>query len=294
MRSVTLPLSKWIHIGSTPAVQVATTMKGLAGKVALITGASSGIGQAIAIRLAQEGCHVAINYRCDRDDAKETQDQAMQKACGDVEACGVRSLLTQGDVSQEADIVNMIHQTVHTLGQLDILINNAGIQTETASHELEAADFDRVLSVNLRGAFLCAREAIKHFLARQHAGVIINISSVHEIIPRPLYVSYSISKGGMENMTKTLALEYAKHGIRVNAVGPGATITPINDAWIHDPEKQAEVERHIPLRRAGTSEEMAAAIAFLASDEATYITGQTLFIDGGLTLYADFQEPWSA
>ena len=124
--------------------------------------------------------------------------------------------------------------------------------------------------------------------------MIVNISSVHEIIPRPLYASYSISKGGMANLTKTLALEYAARGIRVNAIAPGATVTPINQDWIDHPEKRAVVESHIPMSRAGTTEEIAAAVAFLASDDASYMTGQTLFIDGGLTLYADFREAWSA
>ncbi|MCU0545470.1 MAG: SDR family oxidoreductase [Oscillatoriaceae cyanobacterium Prado104] len=269
-------------------------MKGLQQKNALITGASSGIGQAIAIRLAQEGANIAINYRSSPEGAEETEEIALQKACGDIENCGVKSLLVRGDVSQEADIIKMIDTTVDRFGSLDILINNAGIQTESPSHELKTDDFDRVINVNLRGAFLCARETIKHFLSRNSAGVIINISSVHEIIPRPMYVSYSISKGGMENLTKTLALEYADRGIRVNAIAPGATITPINEAWTDDPEQKAIVESHIPMRRAGTAEEMAAAVAFLASDEATYITGQTLFIDGGLTLHADFREAWSA
>lgn len=269
-------------------------MKGLKGKTALITGATSGIGQAIAIRLAQEGCHVAINYRRNPESAEDTQTQAMEKACHQMEDCGVRSLLVQGDVSQEVDIIKMVETTIEKLGSLDILINNAGIQTESPSHEVETADFDRVLNVNLRGAFLCARETIKHLLATNRPGVIINISSVHEIIPRPFYASYSISKGGMGNLTKTLALEYAQQGIRVNGIAPGATVTPINDDWTNDPEKRAVVESHIPMGRAGTTEEMAAAVAFLASDEAAYIIGQTLFIDGGLTLYADFREAWSA
>ena len=268
-------------------------MKGLAGKNALITGASSGIGQAIAIRLATEGCNIAINYRESSEDAEETEEMAMQKTCGEVEECGMKSLLVQGDVSQESDIIDMVNTVVEQFGSLDILINNAGIQKECPSHEISTKDFDNVLSVNLRGAFLCAREAIKHFL-EQNRGIIINVSSVHEIIPRPLYASYSISKGGMENLTKTLALEYAGHGIRVNAIAPGATITPINQAWVDDPQQKATVESHIPMGRAGTAEEMAAAVAFLASDEAAYITGQTLFIDGGLTLYADFREAWSA
>lgn len=269
-------------------------MKGLAGKTALITGASSGIGQSIAVRLAQEGCNIAINYRKSAEDAEDTEELALQKACGQAAECGVETLLIQGDVSKEEDILQMMNATVDKFGSLDILINNAGIQTERASHEVQTDEFDRVIAVNLRGAYLCAREMIKHLLEQQRPGVIINISSVHEIIPRPMYVSYSISKGGMGNLTKTLALEYAKRGIRVNGIAPGATITPINESWTDDPNKQAIVESHIPMGRAGTSEEMAAAVAFLASDEAAYITGQTLFIDGGLTLYADFQETWSA
>ncbi|HIK14669.1 MAG TPA: SDR family oxidoreductase [Leptolyngbyaceae cyanobacterium M33_DOE_097] len=269
-------------------------MKGLKGKTALVTGASSGIGQAIAIRLAEEGCNVAINYRSNPEAAEDTEDAAMERACGQVQECGVKSLLVQGDVSKEADIIRMFETVIQEFGGLDILINNAGIQTDKASHEISADDFDRVIDVNLKGAFLCARETIKHLLERQAAGVIINISSVHEIIPRPNYLTYSMSKGGMANLTKTLALEYADKQIRVNAIAPGATVTPINEAWTEDPEKQAVVESHIPMGRAGTSEEMAAAVAFLVSDEAAYITGQTLFIDGGLTLYADFRETWSA
>lgn len=269
-------------------------MKGLKDKTALITGSSSGIGQAIAIRLAQEGCNVVINYRKDLEGAQDTEEQALQTACNMAQECGVETLLIQGDVSKEEDILKIMNATIEKFGRLDILVNNAGIQTEKASHEMTADEFDRVISVNVRGTYLCAREAIKHFLGRNYPGVIINVSSVHEIIPRPLYVSYSISKGGMGNMTKTLALEYADRGIRVNSIAPGATITPINSGWTEDPAKQAEVERHIPMGRAGTSEEMAAAVAFLASDEAAYITGQTLYIDGGLTLYADFKEAWSA
>jgi len=267
------------------------SMKGLTGKTALITGASSGIGQAIAIRLAQEGCNVVINYRKSAEEAEDTSELAIKTAC---QKCNVRSLLIQGDVSKEEDILNMFNQAIETFGSLDILVNNAGIQKECPSHEVTAKDFDNILSVNLRGSFLCAREMIKHCLSQNCGGIIINVSSVHEIIPRPLYASYSISKGGMENLTKTLALEYAARGIRVNAIAPGATITPINQDWIDHPEKKAMVESHIPMARSGTAEEMAAGVAFLASDDASYITGQTLFIDGGLTLYADFREAWSA
>lgn len=267
-------------------------MKGLSGKTALITGASSGIGQAIAIRLAEEGCNIGINYRKNLEEAKHTEQIALQKAQDAGKA--IQTLIVQGDVSKEEDVLRIVNSVVERFGNLDILINNAGIQTECPSHEVTTEKFDQIIGVNLRGPFLCARETIKHLLASQRSGVIINVSSVHEIIPRPMYVSYSVSKGGMENLTKTLALEYADRGIRVNAIAPGATITPINESWTNDAEKKAIVESHIPMGRAGTSDEVAAAVAFLTSDDAAYITGQTLFIDGGLTLYADFREAWSA
>ena len=267
-------------------------MKGIKGKNVLVTGATSGIGQAIAVHFATEGANVALNYRNDREKLEGTE-ELIDKMCSQVRGCGGKELPVEGDVSQEADIVRMCDEVVEQLGSLDILINNAGIQTAAASHELTTSDFDKVINVNLRGAYLCAREAIKHFLKRGNGGIIINVSSVHEIIPRPQYVSYSISKGGMENMTKTLALEYARQNIRVNAIAPGATATPIN-SWTENVQKKQEVESHIPMGRVGTSEEMAAITAFLASDDASYITGQTLYVDGGLTLYPDFQEPWSA
>ena len=267
-------------------------MKGLKGKTAIVTGASSGIGQAIAIRLAQEGCNIAINYRSDSEGAQTTRTEALNQA----KAAGheIQTLIVQADVSKAEAILAMMQEVNETWGGLDILINNAGIQIETPSHEVETDAFDKVIDVNLRGSYLCAREAIQQFLQQAKSGVIINVSSVHEVIPRPQYISYSISKGGMGNMTRTLALEYAKSGIRVNAIAPGATITPINQDWVEDAEKKAAVNQHIPMGRAGTAEEMAAATAFLVSEEATYITGQTLYIDGGLTLYADFREPWSA
>jgi glucose 1-dehydrogenase len=200
----------------------------------------------------------------------------------------------RGDVSKEEDVVRMFEDTVDQLGGLDILINNAGIQISRPSHELSADDFDKVIAVNLRGSFLCAREAIKRFLEARSPGVVLNISSVHQMIPKPNYLGYSASKGGMMNLTRTLALEYAGEGIRVNGIGPGATITPINRAWVDDPVKAEMVTAHIPLKRAGTADEMAGITCFLASDDAAYITGQTLLVDGGLTLYADFREPWSS
>ncbi|HTX08101.1 MAG TPA: glucose 1-dehydrogenase [Solirubrobacteraceae bacterium] len=266
---------------------------GLKGKNILVTGGSSGIGQAVAVRFAEHGANVAINYRTTPAEAAETEQQVM--ACIDtVRGQGVRDVLVQGDVSAEEQVVAMVGEATERLGGLDILINNAGIQISRPSERLESADFDKVLAVNLRGAFLCAREAIKQFLGTGSGGVVINVSSVHQVIPKPDYLGYSVSKGGMRNLTTTLALEYAGRGIRVNAVAPGATITPINRAWVDDPVKAEMVASHIPLGRAGTADEMAGVCAFLASDDAAYITGQTIFVDGGLTLYADFREPWSS
>ncbi|MEY4519571.1 MAG: hypothetical protein RLZZ499_2171 [Cyanobacteriota bacterium] len=267
-------------------------MKGLKGKNVLVTGSTSGIGQAIAAGFASEGANVALNYRGDISKLDDTNELII-RASEQEDSHTSKVLPVAGDMSEEADIVRMCSEVVEQLGSLDILINNAGIQTTSPSHELSTADFDRVMQVNLRGAYLCAREALKHFMQRGNGGIIINVSSVHEIIPRPTYISYSMSKGAMENMTKTLALEYAPQGIRVNAIAPGATATPIN-SWTDDIQKLKEVESHIPLGRVGTSAEMAAITAFLASDNASYITGQTLFVDGGLTLYADFLKPWSA
>jgi glucose 1-dehydrogenase len=271
----------------------AEPMPGLKGKGVLVTGGTSGIGQAIAVRFAQYGANVAINYLRQPDEAAETEQQV--HACASrVQQQGVRDVLVQGDVSREQDVVPMVQQAVEELDGIDILINNAGIQISRHSDELSGEDFDRVLAVNVGGAFLCAREAIRHFLAEGKPGVIINVSSVHQLIPKPDYLGYSVSKGGMQNLTRTLALEYAARGIRVNGIGPGATVTPINRAWIDDPVKREQVESHIPMRRAGSADEMGGVACFLASDDAAYITGQTIFVDGGLTLFPSFREPWSS
>jgi glucose 1-dehydrogenase len=268
-------------------------MRGLRGKNVLVTGGTSGIGQAIAIRFAEYGANVAINYVREPGEAAETEERV--HAClARVRQRGVRDVLVRGDVSKEEDVVAMLESAVDGLGGIDVLVNNAGIQIASPSHELSTSDFDKVLAVNLRGAFLCAREAVTRFLATGTHGVIINVSSVHQLIPKPNYLAYATSKGGMESLTQTLALEYAGQRIRVNAIAPGATVTPINRAWIDDPVKRAMVESHIPLGRAGTADEMAGVTCFLASDDAAYITGQTLFVDGGLTLFADFREPWSS
>jgi glucose 1-dehydrogenase len=272
-------------------------MKGLEGKSAIVTGGSSGIGQAIAIRLAEEGMNVAINYVGRPDGAVATKEAI---AAGlDSCMCAMRDagrppLLVEADVSDAAQVERMFAEVEAAFGPVDFLVNNAGIQIAADSDVLDVDAFDRVLAVNLRGSFLCAQQHLRRLVARGASGAIVNVSSVHQEIPKPRFLGYSVSKGGMQNLTRTLALEYAARGIRVNAVAPGATVTPINRAWIDDPEKRAQVEAHIPMRRAGTAEEMAAVTAFLFSDEAAYITGQTLFVDGGLTLYPSFESTWSS
>jgi len=272
-------------------------MRGLEGKTAIVTGGSSGIGQAIAIRLGQEGVNVGVNY-VGRPEGAEATKEAIEhgvRSCVDaVHAAGARALLVEADVSDAHEVDQMYKQVTAEFGPVDFLVNNAGIQIAKPSEELDAEAFDRVLAVNLRGSFLCAQRQIRHLLEAERPGAIVNVSSVHQIIPKPHFLGYSVSKGGMQNLTRTLALEYAGRGIRVNAIGPGATVTPINRAWIDDPEKRALVTAHIPMGRAGDAEEMAAVTAFLLSEEAGYITGQTIFVDGGLTLYADFRGTWSS
>ena len=268
-------------------------MQGIRGKNVLVTGGSSGIGQAIAVRFAEHGANVAINYLTTPDEAHDTEEHV--NACvSRVRQEGVRDVLVGGDVFKEDEVVQMVGAAVEGLGGLDVLINNAGIQISRPSDQLSSAHFDKVIAVNLRGSFLCAREAIKQFLADDKGGSIVNVSSVHQVIPKPDYLGYSCSKGGMMNLTRTLALEYAARGIRVNGIGPGATITPINSAWIDDPVKKEQVESHIPMRRAGTADEMGGVACFLSCDDAAYITGQTIFVDGGLTLFPSFREPWSS
>jgi len=259
----------------------------------LITGASSGIGQAIAVRFAREGANVAINFRSGAEQAEVTRAMVLDAYVANGGSEG-RELVVQADVSIEEQVKSMFVRVLDEFGRLDILINNAGIQKVAASHEIEMADFDRVLNVNVRGPFLCAREAIRHFLSRPGGGVILNNSSVHETIPKPKYLPYSASKGALENLTRTLALEYAERGIRVNAVGPGAVATPINRSWIDDLQARAEVESHIPMGRAACPEEIASVFTFLASDDAAYITGQTIYACGGLTLYPEFRRAWSS
>ncbi|MBV9456564.1 MAG: SDR family oxidoreductase [Bradyrhizobium sp.] len=265
----------------------------LVGQYALVTGASQGIGRAVAIRLAQEGATVATNFVGPPADAEETL--AHVRAASDAREHGDRDhFVVHADIGVEADIARMFETILARWPRLDCLVNNAGFQRESPSEALDIETYRRILEVNLNGAVLCAQKALAHFVARGGGGNIINCSSVHQIIPKPGYLAYSISKGAMANLTRTLALEFAGRGIRVNAVGPGAIDTPINAAWTNDPTRRAAVEAHIPLGRVGTSEEIAGVFAFLASEEASYITGQTIYACGGLTLFGEFRENWAS
>jgi glucose 1-dehydrogenase len=277
----------------------------LDGRFALITGASRGIGRAIAERFAAEGATVAINYAGSKDAAEDVL-KSVQAISAKNGFEGRRHRTVQADVGKAEAIEAMFQDVLGAFGKLDILVNNAGIQSEYPSESYPLEEYQRIIAVNLTGALLCSQAALRHFLNRptgslgygaetkHSSGVILNCSSVHEIIPKPGYIAYSISKGGMENMTRTLALEYADKGIRVNAVAPGAVNTDMNARWINDPKMRHDVESHIPMGRAAASEEMASVFAFLASDDASYITGQTLFACGGLTLFGDFKKNWSS
>lgn len=275
---------------SDPSTQFSSR---LVGQYALVTGASQGIGRAVAVRLAQEGATIAINFigpRADADDAlARVQAASVERGHGDRD-----HFVIHADIGNEAEIARMFETVLTRWPRLDCLVNNAGFQKESPSEALDVETYRRILDVNLTGAVLCARAALAHFVARGGGGSIINCSSVHQIIPKPGYLAYSISKGAMASLTRTLALEFAGRGIRVNAVGPGAIETPINAAWTGDQTKRAAVEAHIPLGRVGTPEEIAAVFAFLASDEASYITGQTIYACGGLTLFGEFRDNWAS
>ncbi len=268
------------------------TDRPLAGKNVLITGAASGIGEAIARKFSEAGANVALNYIGDTDEAAAVQ-KTLEKCCQQITAAGCKSLLIKADISKLSQVKRMFKKVLDSWGSLDVLINNAGIQIQAPSEDMTATDFAKVLAVDLVGPYYCAQSAIEHFLSRAGEGIIINNSSVHQLIPKPEFIGYSVAKGGMSNLTKTLALEYADRNIRVNAVAPGAILTPINP-WKDDPKKKANVVSHIPMKRAGEPDEVAAVFVFLASKAASYITGQTIFVDGGLTLYPSFTENWSS
>jgi glucose 1-dehydrogenase len=264
----------------------------LEGKNVLITGASSGIGEAAVLRFGQEGANVAINYPGNAQDAEQVE-RSLKQTCEAIGQMGCNTLLIKADVSDIQQVTDMFREVLGKWGHIDILINNAGIQKQAPSHLMPLDDFMQVIGIDLAGPYYCSREVIQHFLQREQGGIILNNSSVHQLIPKPGFIGYSLAKGALANLTKTLALEYADKGIRVNGVAPGAILTPINP-WRTDPEAKKRVEGHIPLRRAGNPEEIASVFAFLASSDASYITGQTIYVDGGLTLYADFKSAWSS
>jgi glucose 1-dehydrogenase len=265
----------------------------LDGRFALVTGGSRGIGRAVAERYAAEGATVAVNHVRDEAGAEATL-EACRSASREAGFGNRLHRAVEADVGSPEAVAAMVADAVRAFGRLDILVNNAGIQAPTPGDGEDPETLERIVAVNLLGAAHCARAAIRHFLSRPGGGAIINTSSVHERIPKPGFLAYSISKGGLGNLTRTLALEFADRGIRVNGIGPGAILTNLNDAWRNDPGWRAGVERHIPMGFAAAPEQIAAAFAFLASDEAAYITGQTLYVDGGLTLYGDFKENWAS
>jgi glucose 1-dehydrogenase len=252
-----------------------TTTGRLANKVAIVTGSDSGIGRAIAIRFAQEGAAVTINYHSNAQNANDVKKQ--------IEQDGGRAAVIQGDVSVAADVQKMIDGTVQAFGSLDILINNAGIEFPHPSFlDVTEKEWDLVLGVNLKGPFLCAQAAVRQMQKGGKGGRIVNISSVHEDIPMPGNSPYCAAKGGLRMLMRTLCDELAPHKITVNNIGPGAIATPINKGTLADPEKVKALNAGIPLGRVGQPEEVAGLAVYLASDEAAYVTGASYFIDGGM------------
>jgi glucose 1-dehydrogenase len=243
-------------------------------KVAIVTGGDSGIGRAIAIAFASEGATVVVNYAHAREKAEEVR-QTIEKNHG-------RALVVQADVSQCQEIANLVQQAVQHFDRLDIMVNNAGMEIHCPFLEETEQNFDRVLGIDLKGAFFGSQLAAREMIKRKIAGRIINISSVHEDLPMPENVPYCCAKGGLRMLARTICLELAPHNITVNNIGPGAVSTPINRDVEADPEKMNTLLNEIPLHRMGQPEEIAQLALYLASDAASYVTGSTFFIDGGL------------
>ncbi len=245
-------------------------------QVAIVTGSDSGIGRAIALQLAQEGATVVVNYVHAKEKAEDVL-QTIKKKKG-------KAIVIQTDVSQYQQAMGLIQQTVEQFGRLDILVNNAGMEMHSPFLDVTEEQFDRVLRVDLKGAFFCAQAAAREMVKRKTAGRIINISSVHEDLPMPQNVPYCCAKGGIRMLTRTICLELAPYHITVNSIAPGAIHTPIDADVEADPEKIAALLKEIPLRRMGQPEEIAKLALYLASDAAAYITGSTFIIDGGLSV----------
>ena len=259
----------------------------LKGQKALVTGANSGIGKAVAIALGQAGADVAVNY--------VDGEAAAQEVVAAIGACGSRAIAIKADVSSETDVQAMFQQMYREFGTIDILVNNAGLQRDAPFDQMTLAQWNMVLGVNLTGQFLCAREALREFKRRGvvkeisvAAGKIICMSSVHEVIPWSTHANYAASKGGIMMMMKSLAQEVAPLRIRVNSICPGAIRTPINTAAWSTPAAYASLLTHIPYQRIGEPEDIGRVAVMLACDLSDYITGASIFVDGGLTLYPEF------
>ena len=271
-----------------PVMPSVPPQKLLLGQKALVTGASSGIGRAIALSLGEAGADVVINYVAGEDKA--------QGLAEEIRAKGVRALALRADVSDEAQVGEMFRSMIEQLGTIDILVNNAGLQQDAPFHELTLTQWNTVLAVNLTGQFLCSRAAVREFMRRGvhpevscAAGKILCVSSVHEVIPWAGHVNYAASKGGVMLMMKSLAQEVAPYRIRVNSICPGAIRTPINmEAW-DTPEAYKDLLKLIPYKRIGEAAEIGRAAVWLASDYADYVHGISLFVDGGMTLYPGFE-----
>jgi glucose 1-dehydrogenase len=246
----------------------------LAGKVAIITGSGSGIGQSIAIRFASEGATVVVDYRNHIEQAQETKSKA--------EAAGGKAILVQADVSILTDTQNLVDQAYKQLGHCDILVNNAGIEIESPFWEVTEKDYDAVLNVNLKGAFFLTQAFVRRLRDAKLPGRVINISSVHEDMVFPNFSTYCVSKGGMRMLMRDLAVELGPLGITVNNIAPGAIATPINTKMMADKSELDALLANIPLGRMGTPVEVAGLALFLASDDGDYCTGSTFIIDGGL------------
>lgn len=260
----------------------------LQGQTAVVTGANSGIGRAIAIALGHAGANVVVNYL----NRPEAADEVVQQ----VEACGSRGIKVQADVSNSDQVKAMFARTREEFGTFDILVNNAGIQQDAAFEDLTERQWDLVMNVNLKGAFLCAQEAVREYKSRgvrpevsSAAGKIICISSVHELIPWAGHVNYAASKGGVMLMMKSLAQEVAPHRIRVNSISPGAVRTPINEEAWSTREAYNDLMRLIPYKRIGEPDEIGRAAVWLAADDSDYINGSSIYVDGGMTLYPGFE-----